>query len=85
MSSRNTLKMPATQIVAPIAISPRQDLRAITGQDLYSSINASLSSSSNRPSTPVHIIREHDYSVPAPPPPSPVSFGTEHWHAAMRR
>lgn len=78
--------MPASQLASPLPISPqRQNLRLLTGQDLYSSINATLASSGNRPSTPVHIIREQDYSVPAPPPPSPVSFAADHWSASLRR
>ncbi|KAF4961990.1 hypothetical protein FSARC_9896 [Fusarium sarcochroum] len=50
--------------------SPR-NMRLVTSQDLYTSINATLSTKTNRPSTPVHHIQEDDYTVPAPPPPSP--------------
>ncbi|KAM0333129.1 hypothetical protein ACHAQA_001788 [Verticillium albo-atrum] len=78
--------MPAAQIASPLPITPpRSSLRMMTGQDLYTSLNATLISSTHRPTTPVHIIREQDYSVPAPPPPSPVSFAQDHWPASLRR
>ncbi|KAL2757885.1 hypothetical protein ACRALDRAFT_1074732 [Sodiomyces alcalophilus JCM 7366] len=79
--------MSASQIASPIPMAtPRGDLRLMTGQDIFTSISETLASSTNdRPSTPVHIIREQDYSVPAPPPPSPVSFASDHWPASMRR
>ncbi|KAL7950380.1 hypothetical protein V8C42DRAFT_306295 [Trichoderma barbatum] len=32
-------------------------------------------------SAPVHRILEDDYTVPAPPPPSPVSFRADRWPA----
>ena len=56
----------------------------MTSQDLYASLNATLGSV--RPSTPVRHIKQDDYTVPAPPPPSPVSFrSSEQWHAPSRR
>ena len=65
--------MPASH-TSSIQASPR-NMRLVTSQDLlYTSINATLSTKTNRPSTPVHHIQEDDYTVPAPPPPSPVSF-----------
>ncbi|KAF4469161.1 hypothetical protein FALBO_3944 [Fusarium albosuccineum] len=65
--------------------SAPRSMRLVTTQDLYTSINATLSSKDNRPSTPVHHIQEDDYTVPAPPPPSPVSFRPEHWPTSIRR
>ncbi|KAK6217501.1 hypothetical protein QIS74_07615 [Colletotrichum tabaci] len=82
----NPIKMPASQIASPLPIPPqRRNLRLMTGQDLYASLNASLASTTHRPVTPVHMIQENDYSVPAPPPPSPVSFAAEHWQSSIRR
>ncbi|GKT50322.1 uncharacterized protein ColSpa_10503 [Colletotrichum spaethianum] len=61
--------MPASQIASPLPIPPqRRNLRLMTGQDLYTSLNATLASTTHRPVTPVHMIQENDYSVPAPPP-----------------
>nr|CAD21280.1 putative protein [Neurospora crassa] len=51
----------------------------MTSQDLFASVNASFSKNS-QPSTPSHTIQENDYSVPAPPPPSPVEHpGLSHF------
>ncbi|CAG7556120.1 uncharacterized protein B0J16DRAFT_72222 [Fusarium flagelliforme] len=76
--------MPASH-TSSIEASPR-NMRLATSQELlYTSINATLSTKTNRPSTPVHHIQEDDYTVPAPPPPSPVSFRPEHWAAPSRR
>lgn len=72
-------KMPSRQIVAPVPISPK--LR--TQPDLITTLNASLLSANNierRPSTPC----QDDYSVPAPPPPSPVSFRSDAWPTKIR-
>ncbi|KAK1593180.1 uncharacterized protein LY79DRAFT_553050 [Colletotrichum navitas] len=78
--------MPASQIASPMPIPPqRRNLRLMTGHDLYTSLNATLASTTHRPVTPVRMIRENDYSVPAPPPPSPVSFAAEHWQSSIRR
>lgn len=71
--------MPSPHIVLPLAPSPS------TSHDLYKSLTATLSSADNRPSTPVRRIQEDDYTVPAPPPPSPVSFRADHWHVPVRR
>ncbi|KAK1754791.1 hypothetical protein QBC47DRAFT_403200 [Echria macrotheca] len=74
-----------TQIAQPIPISvPRRNLSVITSQDLFASLNATLASKSNQLVTPNHSIQENDYSVPAPPPPSPVSFHN-HWPQSIRR
>ncbi|KAJ4306158.1 hypothetical protein N0V88_000954 [Collariella sp. IMI 366227] len=68
--------MPASQVTplaAPIPIpAPRRNLGMITTQDLFASLNATLASKPDQLVTPMHHIRENDYSVPAPPPPSPV-------------
>ncbi|RSL39070.1 hypothetical protein CEP53_014345 [Fusarium sp. AF-6] len=77
------IKMPGSHS-SSIQSSPRS-MRLVTSQDLYTSINATLTSKDNRPSTPVHHIQEDDYTVPAPPPPSPVSFRPEHWPTSIRR
>ncbi|ROT37693.1 hypothetical protein SODALDRAFT_334819 [Sodiomyces alkalinus F11] len=79
--------MSASQIASPLPVaSSRGDLRLLTGQDILTGLSETLASSShNRPSTPVRIIQEQEYSVPAPPPPSPVSFAPDHWPASVRR
>jgi hypothetical protein len=75
----------ATPLAAPIPIPvPRRNLGLITTQELFASLNATLASKMDELVTPIHHIREADYSVPAPPPPSPVSF-RDHWPASMRR
>ncbi|KAH7326287.1 hypothetical protein B0I35DRAFT_474948 [Stachybotrys elegans] len=65
--------MPSAQIASPVAMDPSQrNLRLLTTQDLFNTINATLASKQIvRPSTPVHSIQQDDYTVPAPPPPSP--------------
>jgi hypothetical protein len=55
-------------------------------QDLFTSLNATLVGKHlERSTTPVRHIQEDDYAVPAPPPPSPVSFRSEHWPSSIRR
>ncbi|KAG5980682.1 hypothetical protein E4U55_003782 [Claviceps digitariae] len=54
-------------------------------QDLYSSLSENPAFKDNRPSTPVRHIQENDYTVPAPPPPSPVSFRADKWTMPARR
>ncbi|KAK4131377.1 hypothetical protein BT67DRAFT_388366 [Trichocladium antarcticum] len=72
-------------LVAPIPIpAQRRNLALITTQELFASLNATLASKTNQLVTPIRHIQEHDYSVPAPPPPSPVSF-RDHWPAPARR
>ncbi|KAK5658566.1 hypothetical protein OQA88_1959 [Cercophora sp. LCS_1] len=75
-----------TQVASPIPIAAprRTNLSLITGQDLFASINATLASKSSTLVGPIHTIQENDYSVPAPPPPSPVSFHN-HWPQSIRR
>lgn len=47
--------------------------------------NAAMTKDGGRPSTPVHRIFEDDYTVPAPPPPSPVSFRADRWPTSACR
>ncbi|KAK5987452.1 hypothetical protein PT974_11579 [Cladobotryum mycophilum] len=77
--------MSSSQVAAPYAIRPTQqpNLSLLTSQDFYSSLSATMES--HRPSTPVHRILEDDYTVPAPPPPSPVSFRTDGWPKPAHR
>jgi hypothetical protein len=74
--------MPSRQIVAPIPVSPSKRSGTLEApQDLYISLNDTLATkSSKRSSTP----QVDDYTVPAPPPPSPVSFRPEHWPTSIR-
>jgi len=81
--------MPASQVAAPLVApipipAQRRNLALVTTQELFASLNATLASKSDQLVTPIHHIQEQDYSVPAPPPPSPVSF-RDHWPATMRR
>ncbi|OAQ97326.1 hypothetical protein LLEC1_01611 [Akanthomyces lecanii] len=78
--------MPSAQASAPFVHAPqRTNVRVPSSLDLFSSINASLSSTNpNRPATPNHRIYENDYTVPAPPPPSPVSFRPDCWPKPTR-
>ncbi|PFH60411.1 hypothetical protein XA68_11033 [Ophiocordyceps unilateralis] len=79
--------MPSPQVASPIAMSSsqRNNLRILTSHDICNSLSATLSASDDRPSTPVRRIQEDDYDVPAPPPPSPVSFRADGWHLPARR
>ncbi|KAF2971270.1 hypothetical protein GQX73_g2305 [Xylaria multiplex] len=75
-----------SQIVAPVPVSPpRKGTRVAGSSDLFASLNASLESKANRPSTPIRSIQERDWDVPAPPPPSPVSFHPDHWQHGLHR
>ncbi|KAK0720584.1 hypothetical protein B0H67DRAFT_195583 [Lasiosphaeris hirsuta] len=72
-----------TQIASPIPIAAsRRNLALVTNQDLFASLNATLASKNSQLLAPIHTIQEDDYSVPAPPPPSPVSF-RDHWPQSM--
>ncbi|KAK3360176.1 hypothetical protein B0T25DRAFT_565107 [Lasiosphaeria hispida] len=63
-----------TQIASPIPIAAsRRNLALITNQDLFASLNATLASKNSQLVAPIHTIQENDYSVPAPPPPSPLA------------
>lgn len=75
-----------TQVVAPMPVAPaRKNLNLSTSQDFFASLNATLASRSSQGVTTSRTIQEDDYTVPAPPPPSPVSFRTEQWHTSLRR
>jgi hypothetical protein len=75
-----------SQTAAPIPIAPGRRLpHLMTSQDLFASINATLANKSTSAVTPKDSVQVNDYSVPAPPPPSPVSFRTDHWPASMRK
>lgn len=77
--------MPSAQAAPFMHSSQKNTLRVPTSQDLFSSISASLSSNNpNRPGTPNHQIFADDYTVPAPPPPSPVSFRPDCWPKPAR-
>ncbi|KAJ6786668.1 hypothetical protein PWT90_08086 [Aphanocladium album] len=77
--------MPSAQSPAFMHSSQINTLRVPSSQDLFSGISASLSSSNpNRPATPNHQIFVDDYTVPAPPPPSPVSFRADGWPKPAR-
>ncbi|KAI1748708.1 hypothetical protein F4782DRAFT_534147 [Xylaria castorea] len=68
-----------SQIVAPIPVTPpRKGTRLAGSSDLMASLSATLEAKDNK-LTPVHSIQERDWDVPAPPPPSPVSFHPDHW------
>lgn len=74
-----------SQIVAPIPVTPpRKSVRLGSTMDLFTSLNATLESQSVKQSTPIRSIQERDWDVPAPPPPSPVSFHPDHWQHSMR-
>lgn len=84
-----------SQIFAPVpvAASQRKGLQLITSADLIASLNATLAKPSApnykgsgthlSVDSPFYTICEDDYTVPAPPPPSPVNFRSEHWPVAM--
>ncbi|ATY63724.1 hypothetical protein A9K55_008307 [Cordyceps militaris] len=78
--------MPSAQAPAPFMHPPQKNaLRVPSSLDLFSGISASFSSNnSKRPATPNHQIFEYDYTVPAPPPPSPVSFRPDCWPKPAR-
>ncbi|KAI1657178.1 hypothetical protein F4813DRAFT_389761 [Daldinia decipiens] len=63
------------QIAAPIPVTPPH---------LFASLNATLSSAESKRVTPIRSIQERDWDVPAPPPPSPVSFHPDHWQRTLR-
>ncbi|KAJ4422484.1 hypothetical protein N0V82_002818 [Gnomoniopsis sp. IMI 355080] len=64
-----------SQVATPLpASSIRGKLQLLTSQD-FASLNRTLVSKSNQTSpTPIHQVSVDDYFIPAPPPPSPVSF-----------
>lgn len=84
-----------SQIFAPVpvAASKHKGLKLLTSADLLASLHATLETSSavsyGSGGSPFgseasfYGISEDDYTVPAPPPPSPVSFRNEHWPLTM--
>ena len=77
-----------SQIFTPVSVSPqRKGLQVVTSTELLASLAAASSTATSYSGTantvittdlPLYAIREHDYTVPAPPPPSPVSFRNDH-------
>ncbi|KAL7785546.1 hypothetical protein V8C37DRAFT_394008 [Trichoderma ceciliae] len=47
--------------------------------------NAVMTKDGGNSSRPVHRILEDEYTVPAPPPPSPVSFRADRWPTSACR
>ncbi|KAB5554732.1 hypothetical protein GE09DRAFT_1287223 [Coniochaeta sp. 2T2.1] len=75
-----TISIMPSQIAQPIPVAPGRRLpHLMTSQDLFASINATLANKNSSPVTPKDTVQEQDYTVPAPPPPSPVSFRNDHW------
>ncbi|KAJ2901475.1 hypothetical protein MKZ38_001816 [Zalerion maritima] len=70
----------SNQIAAPIPIALRRETRIITTDEVVAGVQQSTAVSS----TPVRGIKEDDYSVPAPPPPSPINFPRESWTPMKR-
>ncbi|KAL7623447.1 hypothetical protein AAE478_007129 [Parahypoxylon ruwenzoriense] len=75
-----------SQIAAPIPVTPpHKTIRLTSSADLFASLNATLASKDSLRTTPIRTIQERDWDVPAPPPPSPVSFHPDHWQRTLRR
>lgn len=76
-NKKPTTKMPS-HIASPLAVSPsRERLQLITSQD-FASLTKTLSSKDLQSSpTPSYDYSPREWDVPAPPPPSPVSFRHE--------
>jgi hypothetical protein len=73
------------QILSPIPVTPSRKVRLMTApNDLFANLNASLNTGTTA-GTPIRSIQERDWDVPAPPPPSPVSFHVDHWKRPLRR
>ncbi|ETS74895.1 hypothetical protein PFICI_13379 [Pestalotiopsis fici W106-1] len=82
-----------SQIAAPVPITPtRKGMRLVTSEALFASLNETLASSNGtndknnntKSQPPVRGIKERDWDVPAPPPPSPVSFQHhDQWRSSM--
>ncbi|KAI0446205.1 hypothetical protein F4803DRAFT_547448 [Xylaria telfairii] len=69
-----------SQIVAPVPVTPpRKGTRLAGSSDWFASLSATLEAKDNQVATPVRSIQERDWDVPAPPPPSPVSFHPDQW------
>ncbi|KAI1485203.1 hypothetical protein F5X96DRAFT_683001 [Biscogniauxia mediterranea] len=75
-----------SQIAAPIPVTPpRKNVRLLTTPDLFASLNETLASKDTARATPERSIQERDWDVPAPPPPSPVSFHPDQWQRTLHR
>lgn len=70
--------MPNHQVAMPLPITPaRSRLQILTSQD-FASLDATLSSKGMQSSpSPIYDVSPREWDVPAPPPPSPVSFRHE--------
>lgn len=70
--------MPSHSVMTPLPITPaRGRLQLLTSQD-FASLKATLSSKDLQSSpTPIYDVSPREWDVPAPPPPSPVSFRHE--------
>jgi hypothetical protein len=74
------------QILSPVPVAPPRKARMMAGpNDLFANLNASLSVNTTMATAPIRSIQERDWDVPAPPPPSPVSFHADHWTRSLRR
>ncbi|OAA68669.1 hypothetical protein SPI_00864 [Niveomyces insectorum RCEF 264] len=71
-----------SQILAPVPVTPvRKGLKVVTSADLFANLSATLATTTPTYSSVdarIRTLPEHDYTVPAPPPPSPVGFRKEH-------
>ena len=86
-TNTHTATMPG-QILSPVPLSPGKAAARdqTSAGEFFKSLNATLSSTtSDLTSSPVRTISESDWDVPAPPPPSPVSFHKDHWQRSLRR
>ena len=73
------------QILSPVPLSPGKARDQMSAGEFFKSLNATLSTTGDLSSSPVRSIQESDWDVPAPPPPSPVSFHKDHWQRSLRR
>lgn len=56
----------------------------MTSQDLFASLNATLANKDDKVVSFQYTIPASDYTVPAPPPPSPVSsFRPDNWPTSI--
>lgn len=70
--------MPHHQMATPLPVMPtRGRLQLLTNQDI-ANLDATLSSKDLQSSpSPIYDVSPREWDVPAPPPPSPVSFRHE--------
>ncbi|KAL1899871.1 hypothetical protein Sste5346_002737 [Sporothrix stenoceras] len=80
-----------SQVFTPVSVSPRRkDLSVVTSTEILASFASTTTSPASTTTytgtngtvittdLPQYAIREHDYTVPAAPPSSPVSFRNDH-------